>query len=396
MRLYNIRLGDICKVKGGFAFKSKDFIDNGVPVIKIANIYKNEVVVNQSTSYVDSGFLDKYKDFIVKEGSLLIALSGATTGKFGIYKSTDEALLNQRVAMIVPDEDKTTTKFIYYCLQGLQKQIFDKALGAAQPNISPKEIEEFSIMFGGMDYQNKVVKLLDTAQILIKKRKEQISALSSLRQSVFLDMFSNYDSMKKVKISELIDSLEAGLSTGGESKEKQDGEYGVLTVGAVTKGVFNPKAYKVPTKEIKNPKRIIHPTKQSILFSRANTRELVGASCIVERDYGDLFIPDKIWKIKLNLDCVNPYYFVTFIQQEFFRKKLSKEATGTSGSMLNISQQKFKNMEIYLPSISQQNEFAEVLERISFSKSKLEKSLVELENNFSSLMQQAFKGELFN
>jgi len=381
-----VRLGDYVEVDSGYAFKSKLFNDSeGIPIIRI-----RDVNAGISNTYYSGEYSDKY---IVNDGDLLITMDG----EFKIREwYGGKALLNQRVCRIRRKTQKLNERYLLYLLPKVLKDIEDKTPFVTVKHLSVKEIVESLVYIPNITTQNRIVEVLDIANDLINKRKTQIVTLSSLTQSIFFDMFGDQTSIKGVKISELIHSFEAGLSTGGENREKQDGEYGVLTVSAVTKGIFNSKAYKVPTKEINVEKKLIHPTKQSILVSRANTRELVGASCIVEDDYPDLFIPDKIWKINLKLDYVNPYYFITFIQQEAFRKKISKEATGTSGSMLNISQQKFKDMEIPLPCIDQQNSFACILNEISRNKIQMENSLIELENNFNSLVQQAFKGQLFN
>ncbi len=137
-------------------------------------------------------------------------------------------------------------------------------------------------------------------------------------------------------------------------------------------------------------KKMIHPLKGDILFSRANTRELVGASCLVDGNYHDLFLPDKLWKIVIKDDFVNPVYFQKTINNSQFRSKLAKKATGTSGSMLNISKEKFISESLILPPKKLQNKFASIVEQVEQTKQKMCTLLDEMDNHFNALMQRYF------
>ncbi|QII47945.1 hypothetical protein G3M81_03950 [Bacillus paralicheniformis] len=378
-------------------------ISKGKKVEQVANDSKDKIRYiqiedlrnNETIKYCknDNKYIYASKDDII------IAWDGANAGTIGY---NIEGVIGSTLAVLKRKNNNFAfnTAYVAKFMQSKTRFLRDNCTGATIPHISRKVLENLNVPLPSMDVQNKIVILLDKVQSLIDKRKAQITTLSDLTHSVFLEMFgdpsSNKYNFNKVKIGDVIYTLEAGLSTGGENRKKEAGEYGVLTTSAVTYGEFRPESYKVPTKNINDSKKIIHPTKNSILVSRMNTTELVGASCIVEDDYYDLFIPDRLWKLTLKTHIVNPYYFVSAIQHKYFRKKLSQEATGTSGSMLNISQSKFKKMELILPSLEQQNKFVSILNEISINKKLLVKSLTKLENNLNSLMHQAFKGELFN
>ncbi|MBU5445639.1 restriction endonuclease subunit S [Paenibacillus sp. MSJ-34] len=241
--------------------------------------------------------------------------------------------------------------------------------------------------------QEHIVKILDKAQYLIEQRKQAIAKLDELVQAVFLDMFGQF-SDTNCKIKDVIISLQAGLSTGGETRQKQGSELGVLTTSAVTSGEFIDTAYKVPSEKDIKLNKLVFPTKNSILVSRMNTRELVGASAIIEKDYNDLFIPDRLWKLTLDQRIVNPYYFLFVIQAKKIRDEVSRLSSGTSGSMLNISQEKYLGIDFYLPAKQLQDQFASMIIQIRNTKNKMKLQLQQLESNFQALLQKAFKGEL--
>lgn len=94
-------LNAICLIQGGFAFKSSDYVDNGVPLLRISNITDQGVSFeNKSSVFLNEDQIEKYKDFVLTKGDIVVALSGATTGKYGIFKLDTFALLNQRVGRI--------------------------------------------------------------------------------------------------------------------------------------------------------------------------------------------------------------------------------------------------------------------------------------------------------
>ena len=129
-------LSSILKLKNGYAFKSIEYKEEGVPVIRISDI-KDGAIKTDKSICVDE--FERAKDFIIEKGDILIAMSGATTGKYGIYESDDLAYQNQRVGNLKLLSDKNNNKrFVYYLLGNLKKEIEEKAYGGAQPNISAK------------------------------------------------------------------------------------------------------------------------------------------------------------------------------------------------------------------------------------------------------------------
>ena len=394
MQLTSIK--NVCNILGGYAFKSNDFVNEGVPVVRIGDIKENKVVFNDKTAYVKEENLANYSKYIINKNDILVALSGATTGKVGVYLYDKPALLNQRVAKVSPkDSEQINKHYLRYCINNLSKEINEDALGVAQPNISPTAIGKMEIPMPEISIQEQIVKILNTAERLILKRQQQIEALSDLKQSIFLDIVKGNRKYSNVKLREVISSISAGLSTGGEDRVKKDGELGVLTTGAVTYGIFDAKAYKVPPNDKIKNKKLVFPSKYSILVSRMNTKELVGAACIVEEDYPDLFIPDRIWKLMPNKELINPYYLISVIQSRMFRIQIDRISTGTSGSMQNISQKNYMDLEIPYPDLETQNKLASKLSTINRHLAVLGTSLVEMKTLYDALLNKSFKGELF-
>ena len=155
-------LGDVCGFQNGFAFKSSKFRDSGTPILRISNIQDDKIdtrkiVFTDPTDYREN--LDRY---LIGKGALLIAMSGATTGKIGINTSNTTFLLNQRVGKFEPTE-RLNKKFLYYFLSTKVAANLKMAAGAAQPNLSTQQIKEFAIPVPPLPKQERIVTILDEA-----------------------------------------------------------------------------------------------------------------------------------------------------------------------------------------------------------------------------------------
>lgn len=150
-----VRLGELCDLLNGYAFKSNEYTDTGITLIRIRDIVDNVVKTENSVKVLQN---DKYNNFKVEYGDLLIALSGATTGKMGIYKEKSYSYLNQRIGNLkVKNKNKFLPQFRNIVLSCLQNAIYDKAHGSAQPNISTITIENFKIPLPPLEIQKQIV-----------------------------------------------------------------------------------------------------------------------------------------------------------------------------------------------------------------------------------------------
>jgi len=151
----NCNFEDILTLKNGFAFKSDKYSENGTPVIRISDINDAIVKTTNAKKVQDE---ENYENYLVEFGDILIAMSGATTGKFGIYKEQNKAYQNQRVGNFkLHCEELINKNYIYYLLYALRRQIEKDAYGGAQPNISSKKIEAMQITLAPLLEQKAIV-----------------------------------------------------------------------------------------------------------------------------------------------------------------------------------------------------------------------------------------------
>ncbi|MEI8378284.1 MAG: restriction endonuclease subunit S [bacterium] len=180
------KLGEVCKLKNGYAFKSDNYINEGVPVIRISDI-KGGIVSSKKAVRVFQ--IEEYENYIIENNDILVAMSGATTGKFGIYKSTEKAYQNQRVGKFkIFNETILDNQFLFHHINALKRQIEKDAYGGAQPNISSNKIEQMEIVLPPLPEQHAIVTKIEELFSNLENGKQQLQTaqqqLKVYRQSL--------------------------------------------------------------------------------------------------------------------------------------------------------------------------------------------------------------------
>ena len=248
----------------------------------------------------------------------------------------------------------------------------DKMRGttARRRTLTADGLREMEILLPSADGQIRVVNTLDEVRSLIEGANGQIAMLDTFVKSRFVEMFGGMK-YESVPMGHLVAEIVAGTNVGGKQRPLLKGEYGVLKISAVTKGVFDASQYKV-VEDVSSIK-MVHPRKGDLLFSRANTSEMVGATAIVDKDCACLFLPDKLWRIDPT-DEVNTVFLKALLSSSRMRREISNASTGSSGSMQNISMTKFRSLPAFLPPLALQQEFASFVAEVDKSRFNLLKA----------------------
>lgn len=184
------RIKDYAEVLGGYAFKSDLFCTNAVPVIRISNINNGCVELDYDICF-DELFWEKNKRFRAEQNDILMAMSGATTGKAGIYREDMPALINQRVACIRAKDGIAYPTFLFVAtqLEWMYDLIQETSAGCAQPNISGKQIENMPVPDATYEQQQQFtafVEQTDKSKFEIQKSLEKLETLKkALMQKYF-------------------------------------------------------------------------------------------------------------------------------------------------------------------------------------------------------------------
>ena len=149
------KLSDLCRIENGFAFSSNDYKSQGIPLVRISNITHNTIDITDCV-YIEDVTDNKFK---ISKGDLLIAMSGATTGKMGVYPFDETAYLNQRVGNIkILNKSLLSPDYRNTYMQSKVDEILKIAYGGAQPNISASVIGNFDFPLPPYKEQIRIVK----------------------------------------------------------------------------------------------------------------------------------------------------------------------------------------------------------------------------------------------
>ncbi len=166
------KIGDVCDVIPGFAFKSKVLGQKGVPVIKISNIADDHAVDIASVQCLPENLvIEKYKKFRLGNGDILLAMTGATAGKVGRIRCADDQgmLLNQRVAKLCPRDINPDYFWFAISTDRYRTIFYGLGGGAAQPNMSGTQIESVEIPSPPLPIQTRIASILSAYDDLIEK-----------------------------------------------------------------------------------------------------------------------------------------------------------------------------------------------------------------------------------
>lgn len=390
------KLSEVCEFQNGFAFKSKLFKEDGFPVLRISNIQSDGISYNRLVFFDKKSYKDNFDRYQVLKGDLVIAMSGATTGKLAISDADEIFYLNQRVGKFKPRKD-LSKDYLYHFLSTRIEENLKISAGSAQPNLSTEQIKDFKIPLPSISEQKRIVKILD--EVFEKTAKAKENAEKNLQNSK--ELFKSY-----------LQSVFA--NPGKDWEEKRLEELGKITS---SKRIYKKEYVKdgVPFYRIKEIKELAHdknitlelyisekrykeikdvfgvPLEGDILMTAVGT---IGEIYVVKKDEKFYFKDGNILWFK-NFNSVNPY-FLKFVLMSFV-EQINKLSKGSAYSALTI--EKIEKHRIFLPkSISEQKSIVKKLNALSTETKKLEaiyrQKLADLEELKKSVLKKAFAGNL--
>lgn len=341
-----------------------------------------------------AGFVGNHNESLVHSQTIIVGRKGSV-GKV-VWAPDGGWVIDTAYYLTLKESEQLDWRYLYYALSVAQLE--KKTITTSIPGLNRDDFYDTEIPLPPLDEQKRIAAILDKADAIRQKRKQAIDLADEFLRSVFLDMFgdpvTNPKGWEERKLITGLSKVQSGWSAKGESYPCASNELGVLKVSAVTSGYFKEHENKFVSREIvPEGKSLLFPKKGDLLFSRANTRELVAATCIVTRDYDNVFLPDKLWKVEPN-EYLMPEFLHMLIQQPRFKERLTSQATGSSGSMLNISKSKFEQTMSIFPSIEEQIKFKDIYWKVMKSLASLETSETKVGDFFNSLSQKAFSGQL--
>ena len=242
-----VRLGEMCEIKNGYAFKSKDFCPLGVPVIKIKNVKPNQII-DSDFSYIPNSIAEEKSKWLIQKGDILLTMTGnradgspeSWVGKAALFTLDGKYLLNQRVAAIKSINPKLDTEYLGYYLSSWESQLyFIKRANSSggQANISPDIVKEYPIALPPIDEQKQIVLILKSIDERINNNHAINDNLQQQAQAIYASMFIDNADPAWVQghLSDLIT-----VKYGKDHKKLADGSYPVYGSGGIMRYVERP------------------------------------------------------------------------------------------------------------------------------------------------------------
>lgn len=330
-------------------------------------------------------FCNEEKSYIISNSDdIIIAWDGANAGTIG-YGLV--GAIGSTLAILRKKDNNFNTEYCGLFLKSKFNYLRDKCTGATIPHISRSSLEELEVPNIGIEKQKKIANILNLTQELIDKRKEQIEELDLLIKSKFIEMFGN--PVSNPKGWEKVALIDLGELARGKSKhrprnapELMNGPYPLIQTGDVANAGIYIKEYTQTYSEL--------GLQQSKMWK-------AGTLCIT--------IAANIAKTTiLTFDACFPDSIVAFIPNEktntmfiqFWMSFLQKilEDSAPESAQKNINLKILGEQRVIVPPIEFQNQFADFVKQVDKLKFEMENSLKKLEDNFNSLMQKSFNGEL--
>ena len=345
-----IKIGDACDILNGYAFKSDEYVNEGIRIIRIANVQKGYIEDDAPAFYpMNSIGLNKY---MLKENDLLMSLTGNVGRVALLQKEMLPAALNQRVACLRLKTDKLIKRYLFHILNSdfFEQHCIQASKGVAQKNMSTEWLKDYEIPLYSIEEQLEIIEVLDKTRNVISLRKDELSAL---------------DDLIKARFVELTEEIETASTRMGDIATYLNGY------------AFKPTQWEetgLPIIRIQNLNDKNAPYNYFLgsLADRyfvQNGDVLVSWATHLEAYIWkgqDAWLNQHIFKVVFDKMEVDKIYFV-YACEEALRQAF-RNAHGFKPTMEHIKKADFDNAIVKLPKIEVQEQFADFVNQVDKSK----------------------------
>ena len=374
------RLADICDIQYGYAFDSKCFTeDSSYPqLVRIRDVKRG-----YSETYYSGNYPEEY---ILSEGDLLIGMDG----EFNIARwKCSGALLNQRVCKLTTKVG-TNEEYLRFAMLKSLKEIEHRTAFVTVKHLSAKELNKLELDVPELTKQDKIADTLSRLERVIEARKEELEKLDELIKARFVELFGDPDNNEK---SWDIDKMEH-LCEVGSSKRIYQNEQSMEgapflrisdLVNRIDTGSKKCDLYIPIEKFAELKEQGLVPRPGDILLTARGT---LGRCYIVQSD-DEFYFQDGMITWLSNYDRrITALYISYLFEMPGFRKQIDALQAGSTVAYMSISMT--KKLNIIVPPIELQNQFADFVKQVDKSKVAVQKALEKTQLLFESLMQQYF------
>jgi type I restriction enzyme S subunit len=392
-----VRLREVATILNGFPFQSERFHKGrGTPLIRIRDILPGQTETFYEGEYDSS--------FIVARGEILIGMDGDFHCK---PWAGDPALLNQRVCKITPDESRYSKRFLNYVLPGYLNAIHAHTSSVTVKHLSSRTIADIPLPLPPLPEQRRIVAEIEKqftrleAGVAALKRVQanlkryRAAVLKAACEGRLVETEGNWP---QKQIAAVVKTMDQGWSPKCESDPSDnDATWAVIRTTAIQNLHFVEGENKTLPVMLK-PRPHMEILAGDLLVTRAGPRNRVGVACLVKKTRPRLMLCDKAYRLRCKMDVVNPAFLELVLNAPHVVDAVNELKTGISDSGVNLTQKRFGELLIPVPSIAEQTQIvAEVERRLSVIEGMEAVVVANLKRATrlrQSILQKAFSGEL--
>lgn len=383
------RLEDVAQVLGGGtpSRTEKSYFGGEIAWATPTDITKlDQLYIGKTKETVSESGLRNSSTKLMPPGAVLLT-SRATIGFTAV--STVPICTNQGFINFICGPE-IVPEYLAYWLSTQKDKMIQHAGGTTFKEIARGTLRKFEVPVPPLPEQHRIVDLLSRAEGIVRLRREAEKKAAELIPALFLDMFgdpaTNPRGWPERKVSDFVSRFEGGKNI--QAGSENGSPYRILKVSAATSGIYHESESK-PSPDGYSPPASHIVRVGDMLFSRANTVALVGATAIVEKTNGKTLLPDKLWRF-VWAEPVEPAYMHALFQSSRVRQELGKLSSGTSASMRNISQGKLFDLRLPIAPHSAQKAFAERAAAVQSILSQQSTATAKAQTTFDALLAQVF------
>ena len=394
------RLGDVADIFNGVTPPKSEQRECGHPVLKIKDIDENGQFKDNQKSFVDNAFFLDNQKKILKNGDTLILNAAhssdyVSSKKCYISNFPENIIATGEWMIIRSNSGSIDSKFIYFLLTSGSISLKIKTI-VKGIHLYPKDMANLRIPLPPLSIQHQIVAVLERTEAMKRQRREADALTGALLQSVFREMFGDPERNERGwETKTLYDILSEDPQNGlyKPSSEYSDSGTPIVRIDSFYDGKIgdlrNLKRINCTEKEI--AKYQIH--EGDVLINRVNSLDFLGKCGLVQKIYENTIYECNMIRMRPNRTLVHPTYLTAFLCTQFVKNQILNRAKNAV-NQASINQQDVKALNILIPPLALQQQFAHVVESVERIRDQQVASGRQIEGLCEGLMQRAFAGEL--
>ena len=371
------KLGEVATYINGYAFKPQDWSDKGVPIIRIQDLTGNSYQANR----YNGEYASKYE---VNDGDVLISWSAS----LGVYIwHGEKAVLNQHIFKVVFDKERISKDFFVHQVGLILENAASDAHGATMKHLTKPVFDSLPFYLPPYEKQCEIAKVLNKVTDLISLRKQQLAKLDELVKAQFVEMFGNIiRNDKSWPIHNFSDIASSRLGKMLDAKQ-QTGKYSYPYLANFNVQWFSFNVDNLNQMDFNEAEQKEYELRGGDLLVCEGGE--IGRCAVWHNEIQPCFFQKALHRVRCNRQLVQPDYLAWWFKYNCNHGGFA-EIAGAKATIAHLPGIKLKQLQVALPPLSLQNEFAAFVERVDQQKQTVQQSLEKLELMKKALMQEYF------